>query len=165
VQRACCTPSYTCGYELPPPDEETLMLFPQAVEFLANLVKDDPNGKCVPASFYFSPREGLWKHRVEVDGGEDILITPDCLSFSLGAYILPGCCLPDDTCGLSTDESYTTLEYLAEGASFPFTRPECVTAEVLNQQFRDSVVLAGFARTIATGTCDHVALAAELPPE
>ena len=93
------------------------------------------------------------------------LRAPDRPSFSLGAFILPGCCLPDNTCGLSTDESYSTLEYLAGGASFPFTQPECVSAEVLNQQLRDSVVLAGFGRTTATGTCDHAALAAELPPE
>ncbi len=140
------------------------MFFPDAVAFHANLVKDDPNGRCVAAAFFFSPRPGLWDHRVDVDAGEDILIAEDCQSYSLGAYILPGCCMPDNTCGLSTDESASTLEYLA-GGSFPFTQPRCFKAEVLNQHFLDSVVLEGFGRTTASGTCDYAALDAELPPE
>jgi hypothetical protein len=101
-------------------------------------------------------------HRVEVEGGDDILITPDCESFTVFAFILPGCCLPDDRCGLSTDESSPTLGALAGDPQAPFARPECVPAEVLNQQFRDSQVLLPLARTVAAGKCDHAALADEL---
>jgi hypothetical protein len=159
---ACCSPVTECGYELPEPDAETLMYFPDVVPFVAELTEGDPNGRCAPESFFFSPQPGLWKHRVDVEDGEDILITPDCESFTVFAFILPGGCLPDDTCGLSTHESAATLGFLAEGMDVPFARPECVSAEVLNQQFRDSVVLEGLARTTASGTCDHAALAAEL---
>lgn len=161
--KACCSATVDCGYELPMLDEENRMLFPQAEEFIV-MWTGDPNSRCARLELFFGPRPGLWKHRVEVEGQEDILITPDCDSYTLGAFILPGCCLPDSTCGLSTDESWTTLESLAQGVEAPFNRPECVSAEVLNQQFRDSVVLEDFARTTAGGTCDYAALAAELPP-
>jgi hypothetical protein len=132
-----------------------------AKDFYAMQTKDDPSGRCAPESFYFGKRPGLWKHRVELDNGGYILITPDCDSYTLAAFILPGCCLPDNTCGLSTDESYTTLSVLGQG---PFTQKECVPAETLNQQLRDAN-LSAFARTKASGTCNHAALAAELPPE
>jgi hypothetical protein len=176
-QPSCCTPTEPCGYELAELDEETKMWFPDAEGFLAELTRGDPNGRCVPESFFFGVRPGLWEHRVEVNGGgvdgggvdggvdrgADILIVPECDSYTLLAYILPGCCLPDDTCGLSTDESWPTLEYLAMG-TFPFTSPECVSAAELNQQFRDSVTLQTFARIPdTTGTCDYAARAAELP--
>jgi hypothetical protein len=164
ASKACCTPTTTCGYELPELDSETLMHFPDAKEFIAKQTAGDPNGRCAPASFFLGPRPGLYKHRVEPENGQDILITPDCGSFTVLAFILPGCCLPDNTCGLSTDESYSTLEVLA-GAPAPFTSPECVSAPTLNQQFRDSMTLAPFARTIASGACNYAALAAELPKQ
>jgi hypothetical protein len=159
---ACCTPVTPCGYELPPLDPETEMWFPEAKAQIAQLTKGDPNGRCAPDSFFFGQRPGLWKHRVEPEQGEDILITDECESYTVFAFILPGCCLPDNTCGLSTDESWPTLEELAPGA--PFAKPECVSAAVLNQQFRDSGTLAGFARTTAAGSCNYAALSAELPP-
>lgn len=158
--KACCTPAYDCGYELPLLSEETKALFPDGVPLADTLTKDDPNGRCAPESFFFGPRPPLYDHKVDVDGGEDVLITEQCESFQLIAtFILPGCCLPDNTCGLSTDESAPTLNDLAPGN--PFGKPECVTAEVLNQQFRDSA-LASFARTTAMGTCDYAALAVKL---
>jgi len=162
--KACCSPVTTCGYELPDLDPETQRFFPDAQDFVAMLAAGDPNGRCVPENFFFDLQPGLWKHRVEVETGQDIFITPDCQSFSLAAFILPGCCLPDNTCGLSTDESWPTLQVLAGGIDAPFTKPECVTAEELNQQFRDSGSLASLARTRAAGTCNYAALEAELPP-
>ena len=62
---------------------------------------------------------------------------------------------------LSTDESAPTLESFVTGMDAPFSRPECVPAEELNQQFRDAG-LPAFARTTASGSCDHAALEAEL---
>jgi hypothetical protein len=138
------------------------MFFPDAQPRFDELVAGDPNHSCAPDSVFYGPEPGLYEHRVEVEGGDDILITPDCESFTVLAFILPGCCLPDDTCGLSTDESWPTLQYLAGGVDAPFTHPECVPAEVLNQQFLDSEVLAVFARTTASGGCDYSALDAEL---
>ena len=162
--KACCTPTTTCGYELPEITEEAVIDFPQVTEYYAQVTAGDPNGRCAPESFFFGPRPGLWEHRVEVDDGADILITPDCESYTVLAFILPGCCLPDDTCGLSTDESWSTLGYLANDMGARFASPECVPAEELNQQFRDSGTLQSFARTTASGTCSYRALDAALPP-
>ena len=159
--KACCSAKVACGLELPEADAETLALFPMITDFVAS-VTGDPNSRCAPQSFFFAPRPGLDKQLVETETGEDIYITPDCESFTLAAFILPGCCLANSTCGLSTNESWTTLGALATGVSAPFAMPECVSAEVLNQQFRDSVVLEGFARTTASGSCNHAALVAEL---
>lgn len=160
--KACCTPLYACGYELPKADDITLQLFPQISEFAAMHTQGDPSGRCANASLFFGARPGLYEHRVELEDGGEILITPDCMSYTLAAFILPGCCLPDNSCGLSTDESYPTLEVLNDGAPAPFTRPECVPAQTLNQQLRESARLGAFARTTASGTCDYAALSARL---
>jgi hypothetical protein len=162
VTKACCTPVSDCGYELPVPDEMTKMQFPQWEDFAAMLTEGDPSGRCAQEWYFFGPREGLYEHRVAVEGGEDILITPDCQSFTVLAFILPGCCLPDNTCGLSTDESRTTLAEIAQSMDVPFASPECVSAETLNQQFRDAD-LGMFARTTASGSCNHAELDMELP--
>ena len=53
--------------------------------------------------------------RVGMKSGQDILITPDRESSTV-------CCLPDDTCGPSTDESHSTLEFLAGGPAAAVTR-------------------------------------------
>jgi len=163
VYNACCTTVSSCGYLLTEPTAEFLMLFPQITDFYAMVAKDDPNHRCAPESWFFGPRPGLYEHRVEPDEGGDILITPTCDSFTVGAFILPGCCLPDSTCGLSTDESWPTLEYLSDSSGLPFERPQCVTADELNAQFLDSGALAAFARTRANGTCNYAELDAMLP--
>jgi hypothetical protein len=160
---ACCSPVTDCGYTLPEPEPETLMYYPDLPELQAQLTEGDPEGRCVPSSFYFGVRPGLADDRVKVEGGDDILITLGCDSYTVLAFILPGCCLPDDTCALSTSESAPTLGYLAEDLAAPFASPECVPAETLNQQFRESGKLVGFAQTTASGSCDHAALDAMLP--
>ena len=162
--RACCSPVTECGYELPEVDDETLMLFPGVIEARKTLTAGDPRGICAPESFFFGPRPALYDHRVLVEDGDDILLTEQCESYTLLAFILPGCCLPDNACGLSTDESYATFADFAPGLEAPFTKPECVSAETLNQQFRDSVVLEDFARTTATGRCNYAELDATLEP-
>jgi hypothetical protein len=159
---ACCSPATACGYELPPLDPETLMFFPQAADFYVEVTGGYPDGRCAPESYFFGPRPGLDKERVVAADGSDILVTPTCASFTVLAFILPGCCLPDDSCGLSTHQSAPTLAGLAPDAGAPFAEPECVSAQALNQQFRDSITLEPFARTTASGSCDHAALAAEL---
>lgn len=161
--KACCTAKYACGYELPMLDELTASQFPDTKDFFAMHTQGDPNGRCAPSTLFFGAREGLYDHRVEPDEGPDILITPTCMSYTLGAFILPGCCLPNNTCALSTDESAPTLQVLANGAEAPFTKPECVPAATLNQQLREAG-LASFARTEASGTCNYATLSAALPP-
>jgi hypothetical protein len=159
---ACCSPVTECGYEALELDEETLMLYPHYPAVVAMATAGDPNGRCIPLHHFFGPRPGLYEHKVEVEDGEDILITPECESYTVLAFILPGCCLPDNTCALSTDESWPIFEGALMGKDAPFNRPECVPAEVLNQQFRDSEILEPFARTTASGTCDYAALAERL---
>lgn len=170
TQPACCAPNTPCGLELPALSAENQSFFPDAKDFLATVTKDDPNGKCAPESFFFGTRPGLDKQRIEPDGTPDIFITPDCESFTLLAFILPGCCMPNNKCGYSTHESYTTLEYLVTGgvplgtSTAPFTKQICVSATDLNQQLRDSKTLKTFARVTGRDAgCDHQALAKELP--
>jgi len=160
---SCCSPVTDCGYALPEASPETLMYYPDLPELQAQLTEGDPEGRCVSSTFLFGVRPGLADHRVRVDGGDDILVTLGCQSYTVLAFILPGCCLPDDTCALSTSESAPTLGYLAEDLAAPFASPECVPAETLNQQFRASRVLEVFAQTTASGSCDHAALDATLP--
>jgi len=164
TSKACCTHLYACGYMLPAPDDAARALFPQIDEFTAQYTRGDPSGRCADSYLFFGPRPGLDEQRVEPEEGDDILITPSCMSYTLAAFILPGCCLPDNRCGLSTNESYSTLEYLNDLQPAPFTKPECVPAEVLNEQLRASAKLSSFARTKASGSCDYAALAAKLPP-
>ena len=169
-QAACCAPNTPCGLVIPELNEENQAFFPDAKGFLAELTKDDPNGKCAPESFYFGTRPGLDKQRIEPGGTPDIFITPECESFTLLAFILPGCCMPNNKCAYSTHESYNTLEYLVTGgvplgtSTAPFTKQICVSAADLNQQLRDSKTLKTFARvTGSEAGCDYQALVKELP--
>jgi hypothetical protein len=157
--RACCSRSEACGYELPPLDDELKMSFENIESFYNELTS---GGRCAPLSFFFGPNPPLPEARVTFEGEEDILLTPDCGSYHVLAWGLPGCCLADDTCGLSTNESWSTFANIIQGDGVPFDRPQCLSAETLNRQFRDSVALAAFARTVASGTCDHAALDARL---
>jgi hypothetical protein len=161
--KACCTPFHACGYLLPEGDEVTRSLFPQIEEFGRMWTMGDPSNRCANSKLFFDVRPGLDEERYLPDDGGQILITPSCMSYTLAAFILPGCCLPDNRCGLSTHMSYDTLSVLNELMPAPFTQPECVTAETLNQQFRATPKLGPFARTVASGTCDYAALDAKLP--
>jgi hypothetical protein len=162
--KACCTPVTPCGYELMELDAETEMLFPQARETIERITEGDPNHRCAPESWFFGERPSLYSHRYEPDDDSpDILVSEECPSYSVLPHILPGCCLPDNTCGLSTSESYPTFETF-DPSGLPFTKPECVSAEELNRQFSQSTVLYPFARTKTSGTCDYAALAAMFPP-
>ena len=163
---ACCRETTHCGYELVLDEEEfeeSLMYFPQFEEFREEKSDDG----CFPKSFFFPILPGFYAHRTAVEGGDDILITPDCESRGFVAFALPGCCMPNNQCGISTDEMADIFQVLLEGDSAPFTQPECVPAQVLNQQLRDSVKLAGIAHLPPTsgGPCDYAALDMQLPPE
>lgn len=163
--KACCSRTETCSYELPPLDDQAKMDFQGLEEAYKLLTADDPSGRCARLSFFFGPNPTLPERRVTVKDGEDVLLTSDCTAFHVLAFGLPGCCLPDSTCGLSTDESWSTFANAIgdAGKSF-FNRPECLSPEALNQRFRDTIVLAGFGRTAGGGTCDYAALSARLAP-
>jgi hypothetical protein len=162
---ACCSPKVSCGYQVTL-DDAFLEVYPQARDLLLNVASDDPEGKCVPESFVFPVRPGTYDHRVQVEGPEegDILVAAQCESRGLMVFTLPGCCMPDDRCGISTDEVALQLGLLLEGEEAPFSTPECVTADELNMQLKASS-LSEFGRIPATaGTpCDHSALAEALP--
>jgi hypothetical protein len=155
-----------CGYELPEPDPETEMLFPQLRSTLEMITAGDPNHRCAPESWFFGERPSLYSHRYFDENNQptDVLVTEECPSFTVLAFILPGCCLPDNTCGLSTSESYPTFESW-DPSGLPFSKPECVSADELNRQFSQSEVLYPFARTKAHGSCDYAALSVRFPPE
>lgn len=136
------------------------MFFPDAKDFAAMVAHGDPNGRCAPDTFLFGSHEGLDEERWEEPGSADILIAPGCSSYHLAAFSVMGCCLPDNRCGLSTHANYDTFAVLAPNA--PFGMPECVAAEVLNEQFR-AAGLRAFARTTSTGTCNYAEIDARQP--
>jgi hypothetical protein len=162
---ACCSPNVACGYEITY-DDAFFEVYPQARDVIFDLASDDPEGKCVPDSYAFPVRPGTYDHRVELEGPEenDILVAEQCESRGVWVFTLPGCCRPDNTCAISTDEIAPTFEVLLEGEAAPFTKPSCLTADELNEQLRASS-LSAFARIPATGgaACDYAALAAAQP--
>lgn len=161
--KACCTPFHACGYVLPEVDDITRSAFPMLEEFGMMWTMGDPSNRCANSKLFFDVRPGLDEERYLPDDGGQILITPSCMSHTLAAFILPGCCMPDNRCGLSTHMSYDTLGVLNELMPAPFTQPECVSAETLNQQFRATPKLGPFGRTIASGSCNYAELDARLP--
>lgn len=163
---ACCSPNVSCGYQITY-DDAFFEVYPQARDVLFTLASDDPEGKCVPESYVFPERPGTYDHRVEIEGtpeSDDVLVAAQCESRGFWVFALPGCCMPDNRCGISTDEVAPTFEVLLDGASAPFSKPECVTADELNAQLKASS-LDAFARIPATsgGACDFAALAEALP--
>jgi hypothetical protein len=119
-------------------------------------------GHCAPESFFFGPQEGLNEERFESEGVPDILIASTCSSFHIVAFTLAGCCLPDNTCGLSTHSYGLMFARTVDDLDAPFSRPECVPAEVLNEQFRASK-LSSVARLTGGGTCNYAEIDARQP--
>lgn len=158
----CCTLKSDCGYVLPQLDPLTMMYFPDTKDYIAMLTQDDPNGRCAPESVFFGPQPGLNEERYEADGVEDILVASTCASFHIAAFTLPGCCLPDDTCGLSTHSDAPLFEGWTHDPDAPFSHAECVHAEILNQQFRDST-LGALARLHDGGSCSYSEIDARQP--
>jgi hypothetical protein len=162
---SCCSPHVSCGYQITY-DDMFFEVYPQARDVLFQLASDDPEGKCVPESYVFPVKPGTYDHRVQVEGPEeqDILVAEQCESRGFWVFTLPGCCMADNRCGISTDEVAPTLGLLLEGETAPFTQPECVTADELNAQFK-TTSLSAFARIPATAgaPCDRAALAEAHP--
>ena len=163
--RACCTAKYACGYELAYEDA-FVMVYPQIRDVLAELTQDDPNGKCVPERFLFPSKPGTYDHRVELPGDEenDILVAEQCESRGVTVFTMPGCCMPNNHCGISTDEVAPTFQVLLEGDSAAFTERECLSADELNEKLK-TTKLSAFARVPSTSgaMCDYAALAKAIP--
>ena len=120
------------------------------------------DGTCRPNSAVFLEMPGQDKQRITTEGAPDQLITPDCESRALLSFTLPGCCMPNDRCGVSNYHIADILLVLG-GIPAPFTRVQCVDVETLNAQFRVTP-LAGLGQLPpSAGTCDYAKLDAELP--
>jgi hypothetical protein len=149
----CCIEGNECGYEITRPD----WLREQAEMAAA----DGGPATCNPASMIFGTSEGQPEQRIPVAGGTDQLITPDCESRNLLVYTLPGCCMPNNKCGISTSETADTFALMVVIPA-PFTSVECVSVEELNAQFRASS-LVGFGQIPpSNGTCNYADLDARL---
>lgn len=159
---ACCTPVSSCGYILPELDPTTEMYFPDTKDFIAMLTKDDPNGRCAPESVLFGAQQGLNEERFEQEGVPDVLIASTCSSYHIAAFTLAGCCMPDNTCGLSTHSYGLMFAQLVGELDAPFALPECVPAEVLNAQFR-AAKLGSVARLTGGGSCNYSEIDARQP--
>lgn len=158
--RACCLSESVCGYDLVRPAE-------LSEAFFGPLADGSPiaKGTCVPADRVFRAAPGESEERVAVEGGPDILVTPSCDSRILGGFSLPGCCMPNNQCGVSTHNTADTLGVLVVGLSPPgFTRIQCMPVDTLNMQFRQTN-LAGFGQLpVSNQSCDFKAVDAMLPP-
>lgn len=159
---ACCTPTRSCGYILPELDAATKMWFPDTQSLIDMLTQDDPNHRCAPESFYFGVQEGLNEERREEPGEPDVLIASSCSSYHIAAFTLAGCCMPDNTCGLSTHSYGLMFAEIVHDLDAPFAHQECVPADVLNEQFR-AHKLGSVARLEDGGSCNYAEIDARQP--
>jgi hypothetical protein len=105
---------------------------------------------------------GQSEQRVQTEGAPDQLITPECETRSLLSFTLPGCCMPNNRCGVSNYHIADILLALG-GVPAPFTRVQCTSTETLNIEFR-LTPLAGLGQLPSSdGPCDYNALDAKLP--
>lgn len=87
----------------------------------------------------------------------DQLITPDCETRALLAFPLPGCCLPNDRCGISTYQIHSILQAVVIFPA-PFTEVECVSVEELNTQFRATLFAGAAQIPPSNGSCNYADL-------
>lgn len=160
---ACCLEGNECGYELTSPPELRDLIDQTNSQAGSN----DGFGAfadCVPATEIFRRTPGEEARRVTVPYGTDQLITPECESRALLEFPLPGCCLPDNRCGVSTHLIYSILGTIAVFPA-PFGEIECVTVDELNRQFRASTLAGAAQLPPSDGTCNYADLNARFPPE
>lgn len=153
---ACCTELVSCGFKL---DED-----PRQRESARVALGAEPGEICIERSRYYLIFPGSEEQRVQVEDGDDLLLSTDCESTAMLSFSFIGCCLPNNQCGVSTYGVHDTLAVIV-GEDEPFTHLQCVTVAELNRQLADSS-LAGLAHFRATeGSCDYAALDARLPRE
>lgn len=143
METCCPNNGEPCGYSV---------LYPENLD----------DGTCRPNSAVFLELPGQDEQRISTEGAPDQLITPDCGTRGLLSFPLPGCCMQDNRCGVSTYQIADILLLLG-GIPAPFTRVECVRVETLNAQFRVTP-LAGMGQLPPSNdTCDYADLDARLP--
>jgi hypothetical protein len=154
----CCSDTLRCGFDLTP----IAAIAPMYPE-LASVVDVDPEAPCWPRSSAFFELPTAAAERISVEGGDDVLITPDCPARLFAATELSGCCLPDDGCGYATQMARFTFHELS-GQSDPstFTQPECLSATQLNAELRDGGLAAWAYVPESKGHCDFASLDAQL---
>jgi hypothetical protein len=154
----CCSDTLRCGFDL----SSTAALEPMYPE-LTGVLDVDPDKPCWPRSQIYLKLPSSRAARVAVDGGPDVLIAPSCQSRVFAATPLPGCCLPDDSCGYDTHFARNTFEELSGTGAHPaFAEPRCWSASELNAQLEANGLAAWAYVPDASGECDYAALSAAL---
>lgn len=159
--KSCCSDTLRCGWD---------------VGQLAEVFAMDPEDygrfglrvetPCAPRSALFFELAPQAEQRVPGAGAGDILITPECTTRAFANALLPGCCLPDDTCGLSTTVGKDVFVTLLRNdfVRAPFTFNECVTWKQLNDQLAATALAPWAFVPPSKGKCNYAALDARLPP-
>lgn len=156
----CCSETLRCGWDVSDFTRIAAM-YPDAYKQFGL----DPENPCAPrGSLYFEAPPGP-EERI-VGAGDDILVTPDCTSRYFTSALLAGCCLPNNTCGLSTADAKSAFVTLLQEdfKREPFTFAECVLPKQLNEQLASSALAAWAFVPPSKGKCDYAALDARLPP-
>lgn len=160
---ACCSETLRCGWDISDVVRNASM-YPDQAAALASF-DIDADKPCVPRGVLFFEAPSQPAKRVPAPGG-DILLTPDCTSRTIANSLLAGCCLPDDTCGLSTQGALSAfkalLAHVQGDPTEPFTSPECVSPKALNAQLADSKLEAWAFIPASEGACSYAALDAML---
>ena len=161
---ACCTKEVACGVDASfakvewneTPKEVRDMLYP--ADF------DPFKEPCIASGRLFRPFPSLLPEgRVKAERGKDILITSSCGSRALNGFLMPGCCLPNNECGLSNHWIISDLRILSDpGAEMRNT--QCMSASEINRQLRDTRLALFADMPPLGGSCDYAALDARLPP-
>jgi hypothetical protein len=156
----CCSETLRCGWDLTD-FVQVAAMSPDAFDLFGL----DAAAPCSPRGAIFFEAPPQPEKRVK-GAGDDILITPDCTARNFANSLLSGCCLPNDSCGLSTAGSMSVFVALLreDFEREPFTFAECVSPRALNAQLADSALAAWAYVPPSKGKCDYVALAARLPP-
>jgi hypothetical protein len=154
----CCSETLRCGIDVSP----VANIAPMHSE-LAATFDVDPAKPCWPRARLFKAVPTPESNRIEVDDGEDVLITPSCEGRLVTTTQMLGCCRPDNTCGYDTHLVRGTFQALSTGASTEaFSSAECLDASELNARLRDSQLEAFAHVPAASGDCDYAALDAAL---
>jgi hypothetical protein len=153
----CCSDTLRCGFDLTPIASARPM-YPE----LGSVFEVDPDKPCWPRANLFLEHPSPNTERIQVAGGDDVLITPTCQGRLFTTTPLPGCCTPNNTCGYDTHLARNTFHELARASEAAFSEPECLTAAALNAELRANDLAAWAYVPAASGTCDYEALDAML---
>jgi hypothetical protein len=154
----CCSQTLRCGFDLSPLAAVASM-YPE----LMGSFDVEPDKPCWPRAKFFVELPRSAATRIPVEGGADILVTPDCQGRAFTTTPLPGCCLPGGSCGYATHLARHTFNELSVNtAEEAFTHAQCLTASDLNAQLRANDLAAWAYLPPASGRCDFAALDAAL---